>query len=349
VCIDARMLYSSGIGRYLSNVIARLKNLELFLIIHPEFVKKDPSLLQHHLIPCTCPIYSISEQCRLPFLIPPCDLFWSPHFIAPLLPIQAKKRLMTIHDLYHFAFYSTLTPFQKSYVSQVIPRAIRRADRIITVSDFSYEEILKFTEIEKEKIKRIYPGVCIDQSSDLQAIDLFREKYRLKNKFILFVGNLRPHKNSHGLLRSFQLLKDLDLDLVLIAAKRGCDLKTDLERVFWYEGIPDEELKLFYQLAETTVVPSFYEGFGLPALEAMALSSPLVVSDRASLPEVCSDCALYADPDSPEEIANKIREIVTNSALRETLCNKGVERAKLFQWERCAQEHQEEIENLCSV
>lgn len=208
---------------------------------------------------------------------------------------------------------------------------------------FFLSELLRFTAVDKDKIARIYPGVAFQRESDSKTIAAFQAKYQLK-KYILFVGNRKWHKNGDGLIRAFSLLRDLDLDLILIGSK-----KEARERIFFYENIPDEELKLFYQLAEVTVVPSFYEGFGLAAVEAMALGSPLVVSHRASLPEVCADAALYVDPDSPDEIAAKIRMIVSDHTLRKELCMKGRERAEHFRWEKSAFEHQQEIEKLCSA
>ena len=161
LCIDARMIFSSGIGTYLKNLLLALKSspFKCRLLMDPACIEKLSWLSHFEIIPLSAGIYSIQEQLKLPLLIPKCDLFWSPHYNVPVLPIRAKKRLVTIHDVYHLAYFSTLKWKEKVYAKGVISRAVKVSDQIITDSFFSEAEILKYTRAKKAKISVIPLGV----------------------------------------------------------------------------------------------------------------------------------------------------------------------------------------------
>lgn len=139
VCVDARMLGPCGIGAYIDNIIPFLKGspFHFQMLVKPEDQNRFKELGWLETIPLNAPIYSITEQLKLAVAIPPCDLFWSPHYNIPILPIPAAKRLVTIHDAYHLAYYKTLNPLQKIYVKVMVRAAVQLSDRVLTVSHFS--------------------------------------------------------------------------------------------------------------------------------------------------------------------------------------------------------------------
>src|SRR5579871_978599 len=186
ICIDARMLDSGGIGTYLNNLLCHFKSVPWqFYPLVDEVQLKGRDWGKMEPIVCSAPIYSIKEQIELPRKIPTCDLFWSPHYNIPLLPIRARKRLTTIHDVYHLAFYHQLTPFEKIYARTVMHAAVAHADQIVTVSHFSKKELEKYTSVAPEKVNVIYHGI------NHQQIDYCERQCDLENvvekKFILFV------------------------------------------------------------------------------------------------------------------------------------------------------------------
>lgn len=343
ICLDARMVSCSGIGTYIRNLITRLKQppFQLKLIVSPQSLTEWPFLSDFDLIFSQSSYYSIQEQLELPFIIPSCDLFWSPHYNVPLLPIRAKKRMVTIHDVYHLAYGFTLSFPKRLYAKTMLLQAAKKSDAIITVSQFSRREITQyvgsFPHIEVIPLgvdrSHFYP------SEDEKKIKEVKKKYALPEKFLLFVGNLAPHKNIQGLLKA---LPNLEEPIVLVVAgktmKSTPEYPKDLAQ--FIGKVEEEELPILYQLAYATVLPSFYEGFGLTPLEAMSCGSPVVVSQVASLPEVCKDCAIYVDPYKPPSIAEGIEKV---KPIREEMKRKGFERSEFLNWDLCAERHRDLI------
>ncbi len=361
LCIDARMAMHSGIGTYIRNVVSRLKAgpFKIRLITHRKMVDQWPFLQQCDLIFTSASIYSIEEQVKLPFLVPRCDLFWSPHYNVPLAPVRARRRLTTIHDVCHLALPETLNFFQRQYAKHVIRRAIRLSDHILTVSQFSKDEIIKHTKAPAEKISVVLQGVDTTHFSVEPSPDLKREiqkKYQLPPNYFLFVSNLAPHKNIHRLLQAWSLLvKDFpDWKLILIGNRaKNHSWQILLEQnpalkdhLLFLGFVSDQELPALYQGAYGTVHPSLYEGFGFTPLEAMSADCPTVVSKAASLPEVCGDCAVYVDPYDVEDIAAGMRRLIEDAGLRHELKKKGMQHVRHFTWDKTAQKHLEVIERL---
>lgn len=345
ICIDARMLGSTGIGTYLKNLIYHFQKIpfNVKLIVHPSACTTISWLERFELIFCTAPIYSIEEQWKLPVLIPSCDLFWSPHFNMPLLPIRARKRLMTIHDAFHFAFFSKLSLAQKAYVKLVIPNAIKKSERIITNSHFSKMELMKYSKLKEEKISVIHLGANPTHFKMKPPT-----KYVVPEKYILFVGTSKPHKNLHGLVNAFYELKKKgydDLSLVVVGKDRFSGWRNS--SILFLENVEDEHMHMLYHNAAVTVFPSFYEGFGLPPLEAMTCGCPVIASKAASIPEICGDAALYIDPLDIQDLSRSIISVLENQELRNALIQKGAERSTLFRWEHSAEQHLEIFERMC--
>jgi glycosyltransferase involved in cell wall biosynthesis len=346
--IDVRMLSASGIGTYIkyliSRVIATLPSQTLALIGKPEELKEltIPKQARVTLIPCDAKIYSIREQLELPRLIPKeTKLFWSPHYNIPML--YQGRMLVTIHDVLHLAMPSYLGAWHKrAYARLLFAQVRRKAEAILTDSQFSHDEILCYTPHGKQPITVVHLGI------DDAWFNVPKLQKPYPRPYLLFVGNVKPHKNIRGLLEAFTLIHDhIPHDLIILGKREGFISGDEAvarqaemlkERILFTGYVRDEVLKQYVTHADALVLPSFYEGFGLPPLEAMACGCPVIVSNAASLPEVCGDAALYCDPHSPKDIAEKIQHLVNDAELQERLRKKGLEQAKKFTWEKCAAE-----------
>lgn len=350
ICFDARMIEHSGVGTYIKNVIPMLAGYyELILLENKNKLDKYFSNLSCAVKIFDSNIYSFSEQISYPLITPKCDLFIAPHFNAPIFPIRAKKRITVIHDVFHLAFKNNFSFLKRFYSSLLINSAIKLSDKIITVSNFSKKEILTYTNCNENKIKRIYIGVddiLCNKKTDMARLEAIKEKYSLKDNFILYVGNVKPHKNLKTLLKALKLLinSGFERQLTIVGKKEGFItgdreiynfIKNDktLEKHVVFTGfISEEELSIIYNLCGVLAFPSYYEGFGLPPVEAMKCGRPAVVSNAASMPEICGDAVLYFNPDDHIDLAQKLKLILTNSELTTELIQKGKQRAEAFSW-----------------
>ena len=269
--------------------------------------------------------------------------------------MRAKYQVTTIHDVNHLAFIRDLSFPQKFYAKFMMFISTRKSDLILTVSQFSRNEIVKYTGISAKKIKTVYIGIDKEKFKfrilpPAERSDL-REKYGLPERFVLFVGNVKPHKNINGLLKAFRLLRQRvpDIELVITGRKENLingvpgmetllhELK--LETVVHFTGfIDDADLPKFYNLAEVFIFPSLYEGFGLPPLEAMASGCPVVASNLSCIPEVCGSAVRYVNPHFPAEMAQGIFEVLTQQDLRQDLIQRGFQRAECYNWDQTVAE-----------
>lgn len=318
LCIDARMAFSSGIGTYIREIIPLFQGSFRMILLVDELDRSWCKPFEQ--IDFSAPIYSAQEQILYPIKIPRCDLFWSPHYNVPLLPIRARKKIATLHDACHLVFGSFP---EKLYAKFMLGKALK-SDRAITVSRFSKKEIEG--RIGKGKVEVIPIGVNLSQFTRTPPSAAVRKKYQLPDRFILFVGNQKPHKNIEGLMRAASKLQ-MELVAVGKGTQRG--------------PAADEDLPALYSMADVFAFPSFYEGFGLPPLEAMGCGCPTAVSKAASIPEVCGDASIYFDPTHVDEIAVAITKAIE---AKELLIEKGFERVKLFSWEKSAERHMQIFE-----
>lgn len=355
--IDFRMHKASGIGTYIKSLMSFLVDkFEVILLGNKAEIEKYAWSKSVKVIKCKSKIYSIKEQLELPLKIPKCDIFWSPHYNIPILPIRAKFRVVTIHDAFHLAFYDTLNFIQKIYAKTILNQALSRSDIALSVSNFSRSEILKYTKTDKNIF--IVPNAIderrFNNHCDSAILEAVAREYKLPENFILFVGNVKPHKNLKNLLFA---LDKTELNLVIVGKKDGfitsdSDIletieKNNLtERIFFTGYVKDADIAAIYNLAKLFVFPSLYEGFGIPPIEAQACGCPVVCSNAASLPEVCGDSVLYFDPHNVEDIRSKIQAVLNDENLRNELCVKGFENIKRFSWERSAKQIIEIMENL---
>lgn len=360
ITIDARMINHSGIGTYIKNLLPNLANKYNLILLGPqEILSKYEWSETVSIIDCKSKIYSVNEQIEIPLKTPVCDIFISPHYNIPVLPIKAQKKIVVIHDVYHLAFSYKLTRIQRYYSRILINHAVKHYDAIVTTSEFSESEIIKYTGVNKEKITTLHLGfdpVIIDQNEGEK--ELIRKKYNLPPKFIYFVGNIKPHKNLRNLLQAYSILigKKATHKLVITGSRKGfitSDREIDsfleksnslAENVIFTGYVDQKDLINIYKLADVFVFPSYYEGFGIPPIEAMIAGTPVIASREASLPEVCGEAALYCDAFRPDDIAEKIEMVLTNEDMRNDLVLKGKTNVQRFSEEKFEKGWQKIIE-----
>lgn len=272
-------------------------------------------------------------------------LLHSPDFIPPFG--GRYRSVITIHDLNFIHFSQFLTSESTRYYGQ-IHRAVKRADHILTDSDATRDDVIAHLRVPPEHVTTVHLAAArvYRPITDRHEVRRTVARYGLPSDFVIFVGTLEPRKNVSTLLKAFRHLRDrgYDIHLVIVGSKgwlyedifsTWTELKlTDC--VHFLENVPDEDLARLYNAAHCLTLPSHYEGFGLPPLEAMACGTPVVVANRSSLPEVVGDAGLLIDPDSPEDLASALSQILDSSELRASLRQRGLIRAGEFSWARAA-------------
>jgi glycosyltransferase involved in cell wall biosynthesis len=355
VAIDARKLHDFGIGTYTRNLLRHLARLdrdnEYVLLCHePDLGLAEVLGPNFRTVLEPSPNYSVREQIHVPWVLhrEKPDVFHAPHYVLPpAIPIRCRS-VVTIHDCIHLMFPQYL-PNRAAYVyaKASMWMAARRSDRILTVSEASKRDIIHFFNVRPEKIVVVYNA--IDERFRMTPADedvaRVRERYQLNHRFVLYAGNIKPHKNLVRLIEAFDKLRTSgfeDLKLLIIgdeisklpALRRAVHTHKLHKHVRFLGFLPDETLAILYRLTAVFVFPSLYEGFGLPPLEAMACGAPVVTSNVSSLPEVAGDAAVLVDPYDVDSIVEGMRRVLTNPALAEDLRRKGRERAREFSWER---------------
>ncbi|MDQ7026944.1 MAG: glycosyltransferase family 1 protein [Anaerolineae bacterium] len=351
--IDARLTYyrDGGISTYIRRLIQALEAQETdakFTIFHS---RKDSQRISNRFDDAKLwtPAHHRIERLGLSLELAwrGLDVFHSPDFIPPYR--GAKKHVITVHDLTFLHYPSYLTSDSRRYYNEQIAAACHHADTILAVSEASKNDLIQLLNVPAHKITvqphgagEQYRPMTHDETEPIRvALDIPRD-------CILHVGTWEPRKNIIGLLKAYQLLLDTmpDAPPVLLVGRRGWlfeEARAEIEtlgindHIIWRDSVTDEQLPAVYNLASVLVSPSFYEGFGMPALEAMACGTAPIVSNRSSLPEVVGDVGLLVNPDEPETIAQALQKALTESQWREEQSKAALERAALFTWERSAQ------------
>jgi glycosyltransferase involved in cell wall biosynthesis len=353
VTIDARWLVG-GIGTYTENLLQGFghnpNGLELHAIVRGADATRVKEWCSHVTV-VNAPIYTLWEQFLVPRAAKECNLLHVPHYNVPVL--HRGPLIVSIMDVIHIS----CAPYRHSarsylYARPMLNFAARKADHIVTISNYSKAQIVESLGIAASKITVIHCGVGAEFHPEYNKEECRSVVARLgiSRPYLLYVGNLKPHKNVSTLLRAVAHLhggKKLSHDLVIV----GDDAR-------WKRAIVDECLRLgiadqvvivpyvsqallpkIYAAADLLVMPSNAEGFGLPVIEAMACGTPVVCSQAASLPEVAGDAAVYFDPEDPEDLAESIERLGHSSDLRESLKVKGLQRAKQFTWQEFTRKH----------
>ncbi len=353
VAIDARKLHDFGIGTYVRNLLRHLARLDReseFVLLVGEADLGLASQLgpNFRTVLEPSPNYSLQEQWHIPWSLhrerP--DVFHAPHYVLPF-GVRCRS-VVTIHDCIHLMFPQYLpNRMAYAYARTSIWNAARKSSRILTVSEASKRDILHFFDVEPGKIEVVHNA--IDERfwnrPDEGDVSRVRERYQLTSRFVLYVGNIKPHKNLVRLIEAFDLVRRRGLDDVklliigdeiskLPALRRAVQSHKLHKQVRFLGYVNDETLAILYRLASAFAFPSLYEGFGLPALEAMASGTPVVTSNLSSLPEVTGGAAVLVDPYDVEAIADGLIRVLTDPVLATDLSRRGLVRARDFSWER---------------
>jgi glycosyltransferase involved in cell wall biosynthesis len=348
LCIDLRWIDSSGVGVYIKGImpgiVERLGDVSIVGV-------GDTSRLRDfswsgaanvRLVDCRAGRYSLAEQVQLPRAIPAgTDLFFSPYYTIPLL--YRGRLAVTVHDLSHRLVAEITSNTRKRLYAQIMYRALRkRASVIFTVSEFTKSELLRMTRGAREdNILPTHLGISAEWygAGKLSAVRI--------GPYFVCVGNIKPYKNIGRLVEAFLAVRNrLPHDLVIVGQSDGLitgespdffrRVREGGERIHLTGFVSHVELLSLVGNAHALIMPSLYEGFGLPPVEAMAAGVPIAVARAASLPEVCGEAALYFDPLRVEDIACKLIEIGSNTALYKELRERGIERSRQFTWDECS-------------
>ncbi len=259
------------------------------------------------------------------------DVYFSPGFNPPLW--STAPFVFMIHDLIHLRFARDYGFRQRAYYETVVRPAARRASAVLTVSEFSRGEILDWSGAPASKVKVVKAGVAKVFSPEVKPLSL-------PYTYFLYVGNRKSHKNVPRLLEAFALASpgpgirlifsgNSDSETAGLAGRLGLG-----GRVVFFGPVTDAALPRLYRGATALVFPSLSEGFGLPPLEAMACGTPVITSNVSSLPEVVGDAGLMVDPFDVEALAKAMRRVLAEEELRAGMSARGIERARLFSWDR---------------
>ena len=353
IAIDARKLRDYGIGTYIRNLVRHLaridRSTEYVLIVQPVDIEIGGELGENfRTIPDWSRAYSIREQLTIPLDLrrEKIDLFHAPHYVLP--PLTPCKSVVTIHDCIHMRFRQYL-PNRLGYVyaRSSLWVATHRSTRVLTVSETSKRDILRYFRIPESKIDVIHNAIDerLGAAPTEDEMAQVRERYQLNAPFVLYTGNIKPHKNLERLIEAFNTLRRGGLEhvkLLIIGDEisKYATLRRAVHRyklhkhVRFFGFVSDKTLASLYRLASVFVFPSLYEGFGLPPLEAMAAGTPVITSNVSSLPEVAGDAAILIDPYVPDEIDDPRRRVLTEPELRDDLRSRGLARVQQFSWDR---------------
>jgi glycosyltransferase involved in cell wall biosynthesis len=308
---DQRWIGNHGIGRFARHVLAGLDCLPVPLASPPSS-PLDPWRLTRALGSLTCK-----------------DLFFSPGYNSPLL--CNSPFIFTVHDLNHIDRPENSDPLKRLYYATVLKRACHRAVSVLTVSEFSRARIVEWSGVSAEKVFNVGCGVDSEYHPEANV-------YELPFPYLLCVSNRKRHKNEFRTVEAFaraSLASEMRLVFTgnpTVELAHHIDRHHLTSRVHFVGVVPYSKLPSLYRGAEALVFASLYEGFGLPALEAMACGTPVVTANTSALPELVGEAALLVDPTSVEQISEAMKQIVSDTSLRQQLRRKGLARAARFSW-----------------
>lgn len=355
---------SGGLGRYcfeLSKAIYELKEIEIKIVIRYEDREKFNFAEEEDLIIVKDIESSKNRNYYEQFVLPKevekkygDAIIHYPDIMAPIL--SKNKVVITVHDMAFRSVKGAFTFKSTVWKNFIMHLSIKKADKVVVITDFTKSEVERYYPNYISKVGTIYNGFNNFANDNINLKNINKEILDLTSKkFLLTVSTISPRKNMDGLIKAFNKIKEkTDLNLV-VAGKKGW-LYEDVFRIvdelsigdrviFTYE-VNDDELKYLYKNAYLLVYPSFYEGFGLPPLEAMSYGIPCVVSNSTSIPEVVGDAAILVDPYSIDDISSKILMLINDKEKTNQLKERGYLRLEKFSWEKCANETIKVYKNL---
>ncbi|BAF70492.1 glycosyltransferase family 4 protein [Nitratiruptor sp. SB155-2] len=363
IVVDALPLTKSltGVGKYIYEISKRVDQDLLFwyggFVSQRMFEPKEGGVFTH-VIESAIAVRAVKKTLRIMVGLlknkDVYDLYWEPNYIFQK-GIRSKKKVVTIHDMSIIRYPQWHPKERVKYFSKHLFSSIDEADMIITDSCFSKQEIVELSGCEESKIEVIHLGADHNLYKPLakEKLKHLTDRFALEDDFVLFVGSIEPRKNLLNLLKAYMKLPEplkKRYPLVL-AGFKGWENKEimqiiEQENIRYLGYVSENDLVGLYNLASVFVYPSFYEGFGLPPLEAMSCQTATIVSDVASLPEVCGDAALYIDPYDVDDIALKLQFLLEDRKKSESLAEAGRKRALQFDWEKTADKHMELFERV---
>lgn len=282
------------------------------------------------------------------------DVFFTPTHYLPLF--APKKSVVSILDVSYIYFPELFKKKDLIQLKKWTEYSANKSRKILTISSSSKSDIIKEYRVPEDKVEVIYPGIntSLGTGNTLKMEDI-EKKFGIKSKYILFVGTIQPRKNIKRLIEAYSKI-DTEVSLVIVG-RRGWQYEEILnapevfgvkEKVKFIENVSDEDLPSLYKNAEFFILPSLYEGFGIPVLEAMNYGVPVITSKVSSLPEVGGDAALYIDPENVSDIASKMEKLLKDSDLRQELIKKGKKQKEKFSWEISAAQTLEVLEEVAN-
>ncbi len=283
----------------------------------------------------------------------PPDVLFVPAHVLPI--VHPRRSVVTVHDLGYLYYPQAHTRWARAYLRWSTCYNARSAAHIIADSRATQRDLLQHCQAAPQRVSVVYPGCDSDvhRHSAAEAAAIL-ERYRIPSPYVIFVGTLQPRKNIGGLLDAFaQVATGSSAAHLAIVGKQGWLYerlyaqvrRLGLEgRVHFTGYVPQEDLDVLLQGAQVFVLPSLYEGFGLPVLEAMASGTPVICSNVSSLPEVAGDAAILVDPQDTAQLAQALERVLDDAGLRSDLAQRGLRQAKRFAWEECARQTLEILE-----
>lgn len=370
---EANVVHKVGIGEYAYELLQQFYGLQLatsnarFVTYLKAQPRKDMPRKRENWHYRVFGPKKLWTQWRLPLDLylhrPRPDVFFTPSHYAPRFsPVPTVISVMDVSYLRFPELFKSSDLYQlKSWTGY----SVKKAKAVVTISNSTRNDIIKAYGISEKKIHVVYPGIkaALDLQPHVYGMNELKNKYDISTTYILFVGTLQPRKNIERLIEAFaKLLANTDLNSeklknlqLVIVGKKGWLYEPILaapekfgltDRVKFLDYVPDEDLHLLYKYAECYVLPSLYEGFGLPVLEAMKYDCPVITSNVSSLPEAAGDAALFVDPTDTDDIAEKMAKLIESEKLRKELIEKGRKQLKKFSWEKAAKETLEVLESV---
>lgn len=343
---------SAGISWYIHNLLDHLPqadpHVEYTVFTNNRYFEDVPGLhLQVSRLPTRRPPVRIFwEQAIQPWVLyrSHVDLCHGPAFVGALA--SACPMVVTVHDLSFLLYPENFRALNRLYLQVFTRQSVRRARRVLAVSNSTKDDLIRFYGIASSKIDVIHNGADPSfRPLPAEHVDAFRVERGLPDRFVLFVGTLEPRKNVVGLVEAYAQLPSDRPPLMLVGAKgwlydeiyRRIEALNLSDEIHFVGYVPPDDLPWWYNAAELFVYPSLYEGFGLPPLEAMACGTPVITSTVSSLPEVVGSAGMLVDPGDSQMLAEAMQRVLTDAGARARMRVAGIDQAQGFSWDHAAQ------------